>query len=1091
MGKFLVVVAFFNNTEKHIEQTFQNVLKQTHQDWILIVGDDFSADPESRTKLKNKVVKLNDPRIIYYDIKFKRELYLFQNFFKEYDYDYHFTPGSDDIIDQNIFKVYNHHFQKYPTVNYILSDFNRVDESNNLQMLSLIQPPTNYIEDFNLRNKGEFNTIYSKRSGQHLYGVGECMRRPVEDKMYILKNCVSSNDSMNLFYNLSKGKHLHIPRQLYTYIRREGSISGVLSPEEHKDFNLNANYYIKNLPSSSAIPYNPYKNIWLETSAISSCKWLDTINEFSLITDSNINLDLLKDLYPDKNIVINDFNHKNQVVVWGKLNKDLKTNLNLNSTHNCTIFYSNEDFTLPSKNITKQFSIASSKFILEISKYLEGYSYYNYFRQCIVTRSTPTLNKLLIITPHLSTGGGPQYILDFLHHKKHEFSDIKLVEFTNFSHHFLIQKNKLIKVLGAENIHTLGEYGASEDVFINDKEALIPIIDNYNPTTIWMNGFPEVYEYRLPPDHIMEKVYAKDRTYKIIGTTHNNSFDFKNKKYIPDEFMFCSSKHIKDSENIDIPKKIWEVPIIKKQKPNRESTLISLGLDPNKLHILNVGLVSPNKNQKSIFDIAEQTLEKEIQYHFIGNHCFFDQTGITKTQRNLSNCKLWGERSDVDIFMSCMDVYLFPSKKELNPLTIKEALSWDMDVIANYDKNYTDQYKDLPNFQLIKDLNVMEYIIQKSPQTPLQEKNTINITFHNGVKVEILGSEPSQYTIKCFDQKTNELIHEDTIKNNMWTSPNLKYFVDWKVEVLEYGNIIHEEVLNLKNKRVVIDFKSKSIGDTIAWFPYVEEFRKKHKCQVICSTFHNDWFKSKYPKIVFSQPGTSHLSIYAIYNIGWFYSENNKIDNDKNPHDVLLHPLQKSASDILGLNYKEIKPKIKSLPKSPIKEKYVTISIQSTAQCKYWNHPTGWQQVVDFLQFKGYKVAVVDLYREFGIEGFRNISPNVDYYFNNNSLDKVMSIIKGADFHIGTGSGLSWVAWALNTYSIMISSFSKPYCEFTTNNTRIYNDTPTSGYFNTHKLDPSNWNWYPFKEIKSMEDWYETEDITPKQVIKSIKTHLL
>jgi autotransporter strand-loop-strand O-heptosyltransferase len=433
-----------------------------------------------------------------------------------------------------------------------------------------------------------------------------------------------------------------------------------------------------------------------------------------------------------------------------------------------------------------------------------------------------------------------------------------------------------------------------------------------------------------------------------------------------------------------------------------------------------------------------------------------------------------------------MDVYLFPSKKELNPLTIKEALSWDMDVIANYDENYTDQYKDHPNFQLIQNLDVMEYIIQNSPKNSLETQNNINITFHNGVKVEILDDKPSQYNIKCFDQKTNKLIHEDTIKNNMWTSPNLKYFVDWRVEIWENGSKIHEETLNLKNKRVIISFKSKSIGDTIAWFPYVEEFRKKHKCQVICSTFHNDWFKSKYPKIEFSKTYSSHSSIYAIYNIGWFYSKNNKIDNDKHPHYFLLHPLQKSASDILGLNYKEIKPKIKSLPKSSIKEKYVTISIQSTAQCKYWNHPTGWQQVVDFLQFKGYKVAVVDQHREFGVEGFRNTSPTADYYCNDNSLNEVMSIIKGADFHIGLSSGLSWRAWALNTPVVLISSFTKPYCEFTTNCTRVYNDTPTSGYFNTHKLDPSKVNWYPFRNIRFIEDWYEIENITPNQVINEI-----
>ena len=1080
MSKFLTVVSLFNNTEKHIEQTFQNVLKQTHQDWILIVGDDFSADPEFRTQLKNKIVDLNDPRIIYYDIKFKRELYLYQNFFKEYDYDYHFTLDADDIIDKNTFEIYNHHFQKYPNVSSIYSDFNRVNEDNDLQMLSLVQPPTDYIEDFNLRNKGEFNTIYSKRSGQHMYGVSRCMRRPAEDAMHIVKNCRSSNDTMFLFFNLNKGDHLNIPRQLYTYIRRKNSDSGVLSTEEHEDFNLNANYYIENCPTSSAISYNPYKEIWLETSAISSCNWLDKINEFSLITDPNIDLNLLNDLYPDKNIILNDFNHKNQIVVWGKLNNKLKTSLNLNSSTCCTVFSSDENYSYPPENITEQFKISSSNFRQELNKYLTNYTWYDYFRQCIVTRSNPTLNKLLIITPHLSTGGGPQYILDFLYHRKHEFSDIKLVEFTNFSSQFLIQKNKLIDLLGKENIYTLGEYGATEDVFIKDKEALIPLIDDFNPTTIWMNGFPEAYEYRLPPDHIMKKVYAKDRTYKIISTTHNNSFDFKNKKYIPDEFMFCSSKHIKDSENIDIPKKIWEVPIIKKQRPNRKSTLTSLGLDPNKLHVLNVGLVCPNKNQKSIFDIAGQTLEKPIQYHFIGNHCFFNQTGITETQRNLSNCKLWGERSDVDIFMSCMDVYLFPSKKELNPLTIKEALSWNMDVIANYDENYTDQYKDLPNFQLIQNLNVMECIIQKSPQTSSQKKNTIEISYNNGPKVEILGDINKEYKVEFIDKSCNCTIHTDIIKNNMWVGCSRKWFTEWVIKV--DGVTVDE--FNLDNKKVFIDFKSSSIGDTIAWFPYVEEFRKKYNCEVICSTFRNEWFKSKYPKI---KLGVS-TDPYASYNIGWFYNDD-KWDRGMHKNDFKPQPLQKTATDILGLDFEEIKPNIHVKNSSEnIKGKYVTLSIQSTAQAKYWNHPTGWQQVVDFLNGKGYKVVLVDKDVTFGVKNCLNHAPNNVINKTTSSLDEVISIIDKADFHLGISSGLSWIAWALNTPVVLVSSFTKPYCEFTTNCTRIYNDTPTSGYFNTHKLDPSDWNWYPFKEIDKMEEWYEVESITPEQVINQIKT---
>ena len=364
-------------------------------------------------------------------------------------------------------------------------------------------------------------------------------------------------------------------------------------------------------------------------------------------------------------------------------------------------------------------------------------------------------------------------------------------------------------------------------------------------------------------------------------------------------------------------------------------------------------------------------------------------------------------------------------------------------------------------------------------------KNEIIISFIDGAKCEIKGPLNQEYQVKFYNNATNELIWEGVIKNNMWTAPNYKSFVEWKIEIWDENQLIHTEIFNLKDKRVYIHLDSKSIGDTIAWFPYVEEFRKKHDCEVICSTFHNDWFESQYPEIQFVKPGTHVGDLYASYGLGWFYSE-----DDFNPqfhlYDFKSQPLQKTVTDILGLKYVEITPKLKKLPLSSIKEKYVTISIQSTCQAKYWNHPTGWEQVVEHLQSKGYKVAVVDQHRTFGIQGFMNTSPQCDYHFHNKPLEEVMSVISGAEFHIGIGSGLSWIAWALNIPTVLISSFSKPWCEFQTNCVRIYDDSPTSGYFNTHRLDASNWNWYPFKEIKSMEDWYEIESITPDVIIQSI-----
>ena len=37
----------------------------------------------------------------------------------------------------------------------------------------------------------------------------------------------------------------------------------------------------------------------------------------------------------------------------------------------------------------------------------------------------------------------------------------------------------------------------------------------------------------------------------------------------------------------------------------------------------------------------------------------------------------------------------------------------------------------------------------------------------------------------------------------------------------------------------MICFESKSLGDSLAWIPYVEKFRTDNKCKVICSSFNN------------------------------------------------------------------------------------------------------------------------------------------------------------------------------------------------------------------------------------------------------------
>jgi autotransporter strand-loop-strand O-heptosyltransferase len=362
--------------------------------------------------------------------------------------------------------------------------------------------------------------------------------------------------------------------------------------------------------------------------------------------------------------------------------------------------------------------------------------------------------------------------------------------------------------------------------------------------------------------------------------------------------------------------------------------------------------------------------------------------------------------------------------------------------------------------------------------------DNIIYSFINGAKVEIKGKSSTKYLVKFIDQSTNEILWHDTITPGMWTKCSKEYFIDWKIEIWANGELVEFHNFDCSNKRVYIHLDSKALGDSIAWVPYVEEFRKQHNCKIICSTFKNFLFKSSYPEIEFITPTTTVKNIYAQYNIGWF---NNSY---KNPRDPYIIPLQQTATDILGLPFKEIKPNIGlvTVPFSK-KEKYITLSMQSTAQSKYWNYKGGWQQVVDFLNSQGYKVICIDKHSTFGVKGCMNSIPKNAIDKTGCDFNQAAAYIKGAKFHLGISSGLSWLSWALGTHVVMISSFSKPLCEFTTNITRIYTDTKYSGFFNTteYKFDSDNWHWNPFLKISTPEEWHDFETITPKQVINKIK----
>lgn len=359
---------------------------------------------------------------------------------------------------------------------------------------------------------------------------------------------------------------------------------------------------------------------------------------------------------------------------------------------------------------------------------------------------------------------------------------------------------------------------------------------------------------------------------------------------------------------------------------------------------------------------------------------------------------------------------------------------------------------------------------------PIETKEDVSVVlnFVDGPFLDLKGLSNKTYRVQFFDEN-GTLHYEDNIKCNMWVRLARKFYTKWTSKVYLGNDLIHEYTLNLENERVFISFESSSLGDTLAWFPFVEEFRKKHKCKLFVSTFWNKFFVDEYPNIEFVKPGGVVNNLLAMYTLGWFY------DDAKEPIYPSTVPLQKTATNILGLEYSELIPDIKAkttkIPPHP--KKYVTIATQSTSGLKYWNNPDGWSEVVSFLKKNGYDVIHISK-EPTNLVGVIQLQDT--------SIENTINYLHHSEFFIGLSSGLSWLAWALKKHVVMISNFTEEDHEFSINCDRIVNKDVCHGCWNNpmFKFDKGNWNWCP--EHEGTERQFEChKQITPNMVIDVIK----
>jgi len=350
--------------------------------------------------------------------------------------------------------------------------------------------------------------------------------------------------------------------------------------------------------------------------------------------------------------------------------------------------------------------------------------------------------------------------------------------------------------------------------------------------------------------------------------------------------------------------------------------------------------------------------------------------------------------------------------------------------------------------------------------------------FVDGPYLEIRGQASKNYFVSDFlDPDNNSSVHQELMRINHWTRPHRKYFTNWDIQVRRNGKLDYRHKFNAKGKRILISFDTKSLGDTLAWIPYMEEFRKKHGCEVHVSTFWNRLFEpqKEYSKLHFVPPGDVVNDIYASYTVGCHDDDMNK--NKTNWRAV---PLQQVCSDYLGLEYKEIVP-IMNLQKHrgrKIKEKYVCLSEFSTFQCKLWNYPGGWQTIVDHLNELGYKVVVISKEKT----KLKNIINRT-----NRSIHETINTIRHSEFFMGVSAGPTWIAWSLGIPAVLISGYSARWGEFKTKIKRVINQDVCHGCFNdpTAPFDRGDWNWCP-RQKGTQKQFECSKKITPDMVKRAI-----
>ena len=353
----------------------------------------------------------------------------------------------------------------------------------------------------------------------------------------------------------------------------------------------------------------------------------------------------------------------------------------------------------------------------------------------------------------------------------------------------------------------------------------------------------------------------------------------------------------------------------------------------------------------------------------------------------------------------------------------------------------------------------------------------LRLDFNFGLRLDV---PEGNFRVKVSDFDTEQIFFDKYISGGRLLSAE-NYFIRWHVEVFLDEKKIFDHTLNLEGKPVAVMFMSNRLGDVLALLPCLREFKNFHRCDLYFCPDNNfrELVAQLYPDIQLIDE--IDFKTYATYYPAMVWSPFPIV-----PVDIRQMSMNRMGGLLLGTDYLPSKAVFKPTEPPVTEEPYVCIAVQASNTRKSWLWPGGWDIVVEYLKSLGYRVFCIDKNAEETNDGFTLRKPEgAEDFTGNRPLLERANMLYHAEFFIGLGSGLSWLADTVDCPVVMICGFSQNWHEFYTPY-RVANRKVCNGCINDIRVNYFNKGICPYHKNTPRELECQKK-ISPRTVINAIE----